>query len=286
MFSNPQGGQSEQGKNMVIVDAHVHIYDCFELGAFFDAAYRNFLETARRHGADSRFHAVLMLTETGRDHWFQRLIAQAGGSNPETALDTASWRLHPLPEPGSLLARRTTEEAVFLLAGRQIITAEGLEVLALATERQFADGRSLEETLQEIRAQDALPVIPWAAGKWLGRRGKILSGMLRAGTDAELYLGDNSGRPVFWRRPAHFRMARAAGLRILPGSDPLPLTSGLSRVGSFGFLARTGITGAHPAADIKQMLRSDTEITPYGRLEGPLRFFSNQLRLRMTRRAA
>ena len=271
---------------MVFVDGHVHIYGCFDLAALFDAAYRNFLDAARRHGADTRFNGILMLTETSNDQWFRRLVRHASADSREPDLNTMPWRLHILPEKCSLLAKRETGEALFLIAGSQIITSEGLEVLALATDCQFADGGILEETLRNIRAQDAIPVIPWAAGKWLGRRGKVLSDALTIGSGKELFLGDNGGRPVFWQQPAHFRLARASGLRILPGSDPLPFATEVSRIGSFGFFINASASSSYPAADVKKLLRNNASVVnAYGDLAKPMRFLFNQIRLRMARRA-
>jgi hypothetical protein len=196
-------------------------------------------------------------------------------------------RMHLLPEKCALLAKRDTGEVLYLIAGRQIVTSEGLEVLALATESLFDDGKSLVESLRNIREQDAIPVIPWAFGKWLGRRGKILSDILQAESGKELFLGDNGGRPVFWQHPEHFRQARSSGVCILPGSDPLPFKAEMTRVGSFGFIIKARTSTKYPAADIKKYVRNNpSDIHAYGRLEKPMRFLTNQIRLRMARRVA
>jgi len=271
---------------MVFVDGHVHIYDCFEIAGLFDAAHRNFREAARRHGAGSRFTGVLMLTETSADHWFQRLVAHASNEHSEVPLDTTPWRVHLLPDKGALLATLDTGERLYLIAGRQIITSEGLEVLALASDRLFDDGKPIVEVLAAIRAQGAIPVIPWAVGKWLGNRGKVLSDVLQVESGKDLFLGDNGGRPVFWRYVSHFRQARSSGVCILPGSDPLPFASEISRVGSFGFLLNGVLSNEQPVAGIKELLRNnDAGISSFGGLDTPMRFLFNQARLRMARRA-
>ena len=57
--------------------------------------------------------------------------------------------------------------------------------------------------VREARESGALVVIPWGAGKWLGRRGAVLSRYLRSVDDPGIFLGDNGGRPNAWR-PRHF----------------------------------------------------------------------------------
>jgi hypothetical protein len=49
---------------MMLVDAHVHVYDCFDLKKFFDAAFANFKSEADRLGSGDNFIAVLFLAET------------------------------------------------------------------------------------------------------------------------------------------------------------------------------------------------------------------------------
>jgi len=58
---------------MILVDAHVHIYDCFDIQTFLDSAFANFKAEAARCGQEDSFTAVLLLTETAKDNWFQRL---------------------------------------------------------------------------------------------------------------------------------------------------------------------------------------------------------------------
>ena len=103
-------------------------------------------------------------------------------------------------------ARLNGEQGFLLIAGRQIVTEENLEVLALLTDRKFEDGLPLQEVIQTVRENKGISVIPWGFGKWMGRRGRFLESALEEAENSELFLGDNSGRPVFWSRPSHFRL--------------------------------------------------------------------------------
>lgn len=262
-----------------IVDAHVHIYECFALENLLTAACTNFKrEAARREKMDS-FTGVLLLAETSSDHWFRRLRSdaeKAGGS-----LARATWRFDML-ENCSVSAQRDGGESLIIVAGRQIVTSENLEVLALATDKTFSDGFPIRNVIERISACGAIPVIPWGAGKWLGRRGALLKELLKQMSVSEIFLGDNSGRPYFWSNPRHFKLAKEKGIRILPGSDPLPFPSEFWRPGSFGFATPAIIAPDHPARDLKRIL-SDPGIVPepYGSLERPYRFFHNQLAMQL-----
>ena len=60
---------------MILVDAHVHIYDCFDLETFLDSALENFKAEAARCGQEDSLTAILLLTETARENWLQSLAS-------------------------------------------------------------------------------------------------------------------------------------------------------------------------------------------------------------------
>ncbi|HEC17843.1 MAG TPA: hypothetical protein ENI97_00705 [Gammaproteobacteria bacterium] len=266
----------------VLVDAHVHVYPMYDVPAFLDAAWNNFQKAGARLAMREPFLGVLLLSETSACDWFlrQRELAQKKPS----LNDEHQWRFEVLEdEHMSLMARRGNKQLV-IIGGRQVISAEGLEVLALFTDRHFTDGMALPDLLGKISEAGALPVLPWAVGKWLGERGRVVSSALnKYQSSYNLLLGDNGGRPVFWRRISHFQAARKAGVHILPGSDPLPLKDDACRVGNFGFALPAPVSSSRPAEDIFRLLQNkQTELRPFGRLQGPFQFFRNQLALRFS----
>jgi len=267
---------------MILVDAHVHIYDCFDLEAFLDSALENFKAEAARCGQEDAFTAVLLLTETAKENWFQCLAGYAGGESGTGTRSIGNWTFHRTNENCSLYAQSENSQGLFLIAGRQIVTAEDLEVLALMTDRQFEDGRPLEEVIQAVKETSAIPVIPWGFGKWMGPRGVFLRNLLETAKDPGAFLGDNGNRPSFWPRLSHFRLAKTKGIRVLPGTDPLPFSSECRRAGSFGFSVNGSISSGYPARDLKQILMDATaRFQAYGHLEHPWRFFRNQLAMQI-----
>lgn len=269
---------------MILIDAHVHIYDCFDLQNFLDSAFANFRAESTRCGQNDSFTAALLLTETSEDNWFQRLTSFAGLHDSDITRPAGKWSFEGTRENCSLLSRPGNSQELFLIAGRQVVTEEGLEVLALFTAETFKDGTSVQELIKAIKAQGGIPVIPWALGKWMGRRGAIVRDILRTKDNSSLFLGDNGGRPAFLPPPSHFKLAKRKAVRVLPGSDPLPFHSESHRAGSFGLSIRGTINPKNPAADLKRLLLDpEVQFCPYGNLENPCRFFHNQLKAWITK---
>lgn len=253
----------------ILIDAHVHIYDCFDIDTFLDAAWDNF---HRQAGTANDFTGLLLLTESGHHNWFQTLAA--------STVSGLSWSFYPTAESYSLRARNGPRE-LYLIAGRQIITAEKLEVLALISDLTCPDGLSTIETIQTIQTVGGIVALPWGVGKWLGQRGKLITQLIQQPDLGPLFLGDNSGRPQFWQRPDYFSQSEQQGLPILLGTDPLPLSSEVSRPGQFGLMLMGKLDVNRPGSYVKTHLL-DTTVSwqPYGRLESPARFIRNQIALR------
>ena len=262
---------------MILIDAHVHIYECFDLETFLDSALKNFKAEAARCGQEDSFTALLLLTETAKENWFHRLTGYAGGQSGTGTKSVGNWTFHRTNENSSLHARCGSTQDVFLIAGRQIVTAEHLEVLALATARTFRDGSPVMELIEAVKKSGAIPVIPWGFGKWIGKRGMVLTKTLNSPEASGLFIGDNANRPALWPQPSHFKLAASKGIRVLPGSDPLPFASEYWRPGSFGFSVHGSIIPEHPGRDLKRILLDATKrFEPYGHFEHPWRFFRNQ----------
>jgi hypothetical protein len=272
----------------ILVDAHVHFYDCFDISVLLDAVLLNFDRAAHELGIGSDFTAVLLLAETSREHWFERVRKSNGNGEMASSPGSQSqWEFYKTPDKAVIHAKKVagntaSSRVIHIMAGKQLATSEGLEVLALATVGLFEEYQSTSATIKQIREQDAIPVIPWAVGKWLGKRGKLLTDLLDNESHSDLCVGDNSGRPVFWRNPAHFKQAELNAMHLLPGTDPLPFSIEAGRVGSFGFMVKGGLSNEDPSGDIKRILRErDSKLVPFGDLESPWRFLRNQIQLRM-----
>jgi hypothetical protein len=269
------------GTRFFLIDSHVHFYSSYDTGRFLLSAWENFQRAGGKAGLTNCL-GVLLLAEPRGSHWFKDLAERGAFSHRLDAGGISAWEVVSGDEREVLGVRGNNDKKLLLVAGRQLVTAEGLEVLALGTAEEFAEGEPALKTIRKVSEQGGLPLLPWGAGKWFGKRGACVRDIILHGNGVPLFLGDNSGRPAFWPRPSLFRLGEGRGIRILPGSDPLPLRREESRVGTFGFVLErpSSITSFVPG--LQQALSDgSTEIRPFGRRVGLLRFVANQLRLRM-----
>ena len=277
------GIESQSG--LILFDVHVHIYDCFSLQNFFDSAIRNFKNEIRKNGIDADFQAIIVLTDWLKENWFQYFNDSIDKNKMAYRNTIDNWSFHRTKENISIVARRSDGESIIIVAGKKIITEENLEVLALVTNTAFDVGIPLVEILDQIKINDAIPVIPWAVGKWIGKRGRVIKDLLDNTTEPDFFLCDNGNRPIFWPRPTLFDYAEKKGFRVLAGSDALHFASESYRVGNFANLTYGTIDPDYPAMDLKKiLLNPKIRIQTYGKLEKPVRFFRNQLAMQLLKR--
>jgi hypothetical protein len=265
---------------MVLVDGHVHIHDCFSVPRVFDAAAANFAAAAQALSSRRGYDAVLCLTESDKEHFVDGVRTRRLGRVWRGR--HGFWEVEPSSEPETFVAR-CGNTRLRVIAGRQLVTRERLEVLALGTTAPLPDGEPMEATLAAVRRAGAAAVLPWGVGKWLGSRGAVVARVLADPACRDVFLGDNGNRLEVGPEPPHLRAARRAGRSVLPGSDPLPLPGEEARVGSYGFAADVALDPSRPAAALLALLRSGAPFAAFGRRERLIRFVGNQLALRRGR---
>lgn len=269
----------DDGARVLFIDTHVHIYQVFSLDALFDAAVENFARAARSLGlAASPRDGMLLLTETATDHAFEAL---AGGE-----LRPGRWQVAATAEPAVLRLTHEKQPPLWLVAGRQIATREDLEVLALGATARFPDGEPFESIIAAVDQAAALTALPWGFGKWWGARGAIIERVMRTPRTRPLYLGDNGGRLALSTRPQLLSRGESLGLKVLPGTDPLPFSGQESRVGTFGMLLRDWDPDDRPLAQFARRLGELPQSpTQFGRLTGIAPFVRLQIAMQMRKRA-
>lgn len=264
----------------LLVDGHVHLYPAVDPARLLDAAAANFGRVGAAHGAVAPL-GVLMLTESGSLQRFAELRRQG-------AHELGDWSLRPVEGEELGIFASNGRQRLLMVAGRQVVTAEGLEVLLLATQAHPRDGLPLEEVLRIAQQADAIAVLPWGAGKWLGARGRLVGACADRVRAGQLLLGDNGGRPALWPEPAALREARRAGRVVLSGSDPLPIAGDEQRVGTFGVaFAGTSLDEQAPVAALKRLIRSSSagSVMAFGESLGIGAFVGAQRALRRVPRA-
>ena len=242
-----------------------------------DSAFLNFKNAASSFNDNLPFVGVLFLTEDHNQNWFVKHSSK--GSSGKSISKLKSWNIRSTQEECALIVEKNSYERIFIIAGKQINTLESLEVLALATTKQIPNGNPIRETISEILSVGGIPVLPWGFGKWLGKRGKVISQILNESKQSRnIFLGDNGGRPSFWRNPSHFKQAEKLRIQILPGSDPLPFEWEIRRLGSYGFSFCGSLNLDYPTKDLKKIiLNPENRLQTYGELENFFNFVKNQV---------
>ena len=264
---------------MVLVDAHVHFYDEFDPSRFLVMAAENFRRAGKRLGLPGVPPGFLLFTEAAgqrRFEWFRRMLQQQMPSG---------WRVQSTAEDCSLVVTGDGTAPLVLVEGRQVKSAQGLEVLAPASREEFPDGLSLHETWRLVRDSGAMAILPWGFGKWWLARGHLVRALVDSARPHELYLGDGAGRPRAAPRPAIFDEAAARGILDLPGTDPFPLRSHEDRAGSFGFVFDGDVDFGSPAESLVRGIRAlRAQPRRYGRGESLVGFGTSQMGLRLATR--
>lgn len=268
---------------LLAIDCHVHVHDWAGFVTILDTALRSFTAAADRHRKGSAFHGILVLTEPARRDTFAKLTGQL--HDGITCVFNPGWTITTTADPLALKASHIDGGHLFLISGQQIVTSEKLEVLAIHAAATIPDRLNMANTLREITQVAGFPILPWGVGKWLGKRGKVVSQAIsEANADAghTIALADNSGRPACWSRIPQFTQAESCRIAILRGSDPLPLPGQAEQVGTFGSLIGCPFDPQHPGLSLVKALK-DGSAGPinFGELEKFTTFCRNQVALRL-----
>ncbi|MCC7146395.1 MAG: glycosyltransferase [Phycisphaeraceae bacterium] len=272
-----QGPTSE----LWLVDGHVHIHDCFDLDRFLTHAAENVAGQARAVNPSLGSEAIvgcLMLTESAGTAAFEKLrgLKQVG-----------VWQISPTQEPQALEATCPGRIKLLVMAGRQIVTAERLEVLALGTCESFPDGQPLQGVLAQCARAGILSVLPWGLGKWTLARGQLIENVLSSQATPMLFVGDNGGRWRRLREPKLLAKAGKLGIRNLPGTDPLPLPGQESKAGRYGFVLEGDLDATRPVESIKRWLRERSgQPACFGQGEKLTGFIGQQIAMQWRNRVA
>ncbi|MDR0993178.1 MAG: hypothetical protein LBN38_01210, partial [Verrucomicrobiota bacterium] len=193
------------------MDAHVHIYPFYDLPRLLLAALDHMPRLAP---TDQR---ALCLAERAGFTFFQAL------AQDELSLHSEQWRIVAWDPDGGVKIRHVPDHRdLWILSGRQTVTAEHIEICSLFSDRPVPDGQDAESTVRAIQDAGGLPALDWAFGKWLFRRGRLIRSLLQQFPPEELVLIDTAMRPPGWPAPLVYAAARRAGRALLAGTDPLP----------------------------------------------------------------
>lgn len=240
----------------VIADLHVHWHSYYDSVCLL----RDVVPRFRRLGGPSSV-AVLCWTEASRCRAFDRLAA---GGGPWPVTHTAS--------NGAALwvGRDDPREGVWILRGQQILSAERIEILTVGVRDDSLEGCSADDIIARLRDVGSPALIPWAPGKWCGRRGRLVRELVTRWPAEFVLLVDSSLRPRGWPLPVLLREWLSGGGRHLAGSDPLEFPGEEDRIGTYATRFETVLDASDPVAALIAMLRDvRVQAMPVGLRAGP-----------------
>lgn len=259
----------------VAVDFHLHFYGNYDEKIFWPALCANLGRgAASLAAAAGPLEFVALLTEAAGCDMFARWAER-------TEPGPYSYEFKATAEPQALALCQGGERRLLIIKGRQIVSSERLEVLTAGTAPAIPDGLPLQAIVGELTAAGALAIIPWGAGKWLGKRGRLVRDTVERLAAPTLFLADNPARPWFWPAPRLFRTLSERGRAVLRGSDPLPLRGEEERAGAFASLLSGDFDPARPLASLTAMLTTGVAVLGFGRQDSLAAFFWRQARLRL-----
>lgn len=204
------------------LDAHAHIYPCHDITAWLVSALDHMPRTAP---GDLR---AICLAERDGESFFQGL------AQDEIRLPAERWKITAWDPDGAIqVCHLPDRRQLWILAGRQSVAAERIEIACLFRDLPLEDGAPARDLIHTILAGGGLPALPWSPGKWMFQRGKIIRRLLEEFPPAQLAIVDTSLRWMGWPAPRVYSRARTAGRLILAGSDPLPFPGEEYLAGSY-----------------------------------------------------
>lgn len=268
---------------MYLLDGHVHLQSPEIFEEMLDTSLSNMKRACPANLSGKALRGGMLLAELPGKGWCRDIfhMAQQGkvfqGEN--------RWRLQPTRERDAVLCSSKDGDELHCILGSQVNSLEKIEVLLFGVEPPGV-GLPVREIIRSASQKGALVILPWGVGKWLGKRGKMISSLLEESIGLSFYVGDNGNRPKLWSGGVHFAQASAKNIPIIRGTDPLGLPGEVDRIGSFGNIIHEHINADSPLQGIQTIFRENpSRIDHYGRLQPFFRFLLTQLRLRIVKQA-
>jgi hypothetical protein len=265
-----------------LADGHIHIYPAYDINSFLSHALQNLRDLGQQEFGGQDVLYYLLLVERADCHFFQRIEQSHNGHK----LDEFVIQKHREELCLHVLDKHTLETRLYLVAGRQINSKEGLEICSIGSPITVQDNRENATKLVElIEDSGGVPTLNWAPGKWMfGRKTPVLD-TINSSTPLSLFIGDTSMRPTFWPTPGLMKYAAQQGFRSIAGSDPLPFRGEEKQAGTFAFYVKGDFNPARPGMSLIYALK-EGQNAPHilGRRRGFFNFIRSQTKIMIEKR--
>jgi hypothetical protein len=239
---------------MLCLDTHVHLYDCYDLERAFEAAFKNLQELVAQ---ESNAVIGICLVERSGQRFFEDLrLGERNIGTDFSVQEALRGSKYSKEEVVSTLLVKRGSDSLYVFPGRQIVTSEKIEVLGLFLSDEIPDGLSAVQTLESITSKGGVPVLCWAPGKWLFRRGAVVRSLIQESAPESLLVGDTSMRPRYFPDPLLHTFAEYLGIKRIFGSDPLPFSGEENLLGSYATIFDSQFYESSPAMSFRNALTS------------------------------
>jgi hypothetical protein len=264
-------------QKVIFVDAHVHMYPRYNVLSAFQHGFLNMRNASGKFisGSQNDTAAYVWLLAERHDCDFFHTIMR------DMSINNDILKIEPAGDQKTLVAMVRGQEPLYVVAGRQIVSRERLEVLSLASDVRIENGqKTAADIIKHTIDAGGVPVLNWAPGKWFFARGKIVENIIEHTSSAHYFLGDTPLRNTLWPMPRLMKKAQQQGVKILAGSDPLPFGGEEQHIGSYGFHLRGELDTDRPAESIRTLLVDrETHVSLFGRRNSPFTFILRQSRI-------
>jgi hypothetical protein len=243
----------------ILIDTHIHIYDSYKTEILFNAFRDNTIRAKANIGA-------MMLVEREGVDYFSKLKSGEGTPANSSIIESDST---------SFIIRTPSLPDIIVIAGKQIVCKEKVEILAYGTHIEIPDGTPIRETINRVIEAGGKPVIAWGVGKWLFKREKLVKALLKEYSPKQLLIGDSALRPTIWTEPLIMRSARKNGFTVLAGSDTLPPSDQALRAGQYAERYDKNIDLSQPITPQLLQILCEKETMVFGRRSTLKEFLNN-----------
>lgn len=266
---------------MYFLDGHAHLEHEDMLPDLVENSLANMRLAAGSMRQAHPLQGMLLLAELAGQSWGSVVRSWAVSGKQFTGQST--WQIRATSEYSAVICENKEGDQLCCIMGRQVNTAENIELLLFGSQKVY-EKQPLIESVTHCLQDGTLVIVPWGVGKWLGKRGQLVTDMLVDRGINGYYLGDNGNRPRFWKAVPQFKVAREKQIPLIYGSDPLFLPGEVKRVGSYGNIVPKRLNLEYPLQGLKDALDAKAAaLVPYGHLQNASSFFMSQIRLRFAR---
>ncbi|HEX9974423.1 MAG TPA: hypothetical protein VGD14_20310 [bacterium] len=266
------------GKATLAIDGHVHLYPVYDLKNAVESGVRNL--TGHSKKINSKATPVWLLVERSDANFFNQIYQSPN------QYENDGVKFKKGNDDLTIVVEKNKKPILYIFAGRQLVTKEGLEVLSLISNLNIPDRqKSIDEVIQAVTDSGGIPTLNWAPGKWFFGRGKVIARQIQEKSNNEIFIGETTLRNTLWPEPKLVKQARKKGFPVIAGSDPLPFKSEEQGIGSFGFLIEGDFYPKKPAQSLRDLMsRNKKDIQIIGKRNDVFTFARRQYKIMMEKR--